>query len=66
VLSEAYAGIMILLPMTLVITLTMMSAMGGYVLGISPLALLVILLLLIVPAAGIISYLLVDAILSKI
>ena len=66
VLSEAYAGIMILLPLTLVITLTMMSAMGGYVLGISPLALLVILLLLIVPAAGIISYLLVDAILSKI
>jgi len=66
VLSEAYAGIMILLPLTLVITLTMMSAIGGYVLGISPLALLVILLLLIVPAAGIISYLLIDAILSKV
>ncbi|RLF13624.1 MAG: hypothetical protein DRJ66_07510 [Thermoprotei archaeon] len=66
VLSEAYAGIMILLPLTLVITLTMMSAIGGYVLGVNPLTLLVILLILILPAVGIIAYLLVDSILTRI
>ncbi|RLG63437.1 hypothetical protein DRN89_03710 [archaeon] len=66
IISEVYVTITVVMPIVLMVMLVLMSSMGGFILGIDPLSLIVLVVLLLVPVISLIVLIIIDGWLSRV
>ena len=66
IISEVYVTITVVMPIALMVMLVLMSSMGGFILGIDPLSLIVLVVLLLVPVISLIVLIIIDGWLSRV